>query len=98
MTHRYAGHFTRGLDGRRFKSPKSVIEEDPLVNTVNPRKPKKQKEPDPPPTAKDPDVEAARQEELRRRRKRRGFGSTILTSPLGDSSPANIQRRTLLGG
>ena len=71
--------------------------EDPLVNAVNPPKVKKPNKPKPAPTAESPAVESARQDELAAARRRRGPRSTILTSPLGDTTPPNLQRNALLG-
>lgn len=99
----YAGHVARlhGADlpgARRFKSPKTIFEEDPLKNTLFPKKPKKPKAPPPPPTPLDPEVEAARKAEREARKRRRGRGATILTSALGDTTEPTIEKKTLLGG
>lgn len=94
----YAGHFARLHAERRFKSPKKLFEEDPIRNTIAPKKPKKPKAPPPPPTPLDPAVEAARKAEREARKRRRGRGATILTSSLGDTTEPNIEQKTLLGG
>jgi hypothetical protein len=54
----------------------------------------------PPPTAPSPSSEAvseARRRELEEARRRRGFGATILTSPLGVLGAPLTQGKTLLG-
>lgn len=41
----------------------------------------------------------SRDRELQKRAMAQGFSSTILTSPMGGAtSPANVQRKSLLGG
>lgn len=68
-----------------------------IAQITNPEKPNKAKKPPPPPTIADKAVGEAIQEELQRLRRRRGFGSTILTSPLGDTSSPILQKKSLLG-
>ena len=54
--------------------------------------------PPPPPSGPtEEEAEAALQKEKRIQRGRRGRRSTILTSGLGVTEPANVQRKTLLG-
>ena len=53
--------------------------------------------PEPPPTRDDPDVNAAATAERKRRLAMKGRSSTILTTPWGDETEANIGK-TLLGG
>lgn len=52
----------------------------------------------PPPTAVDPAVLAARQNEQDAAAMAQGRGSTILGNPQGDLSPDTSQKKTLLGG
>jgi hypothetical protein len=53
--------------------------------------------PPPPPAPEDPAVKKAADDAKMAASKRRGFGSTVRTSGLGDTSEASTQRQTLLG-
>lgn len=78
-----------------IKSPLGIFDDASAV--LNPDKPKDAQKTTDPPTIADPAVEAERQAELLRIRRRRGLGSTILTSPLGDTSDPTIRKKVLLG-
>lgn len=60
-------------------------------------KPSTPKMPPPPPTRDDEMAGAAALQERLRRQKAGGSQSTILTSPLGSSTPAPVARTTLGG-
>ena len=96
-TTRYAGLAARLRIDRRFKSPQTIFEEDPLKNTLFPKSPKKPEAPPPVPEASDEAVQAARDAERRRRKKRSGRKSTILTSELGDVTDPSLEKKELLG-
>lgn len=49
------------------------------------------------PTTDSADAERRRKETISRARLRKGFGTSRLTNPLGDTSAAPVQRRTLGG-
>ncbi len=78
-----AGLESPWFDRRRFKS------------VFNPPKPPPP--PPLPPTPEEPQIDDARRRERQARRRRRGLGGTILTSALGDTTPAPARRKTLLG-
>ena len=96
-TTRYAGMAVRQKIARRFKSPETVFEEDPLKNTLFPKSPKKPEAPPPVPEADGEAVQEARDAERRRRKKRSGRKSTILTSELGDVADPTLEKKELLG-
>lgn len=50
------------------------------------------------PTRSDPAIAARKREEELALRRRQGFGQNILTTGLGDTSPAPVARETLLSG
>ncbi len=80
---RFAGLFERPLESRRF-------------SLFSPPSPPSPPPPPPPPPQRDDAAIKARKEEERLARKRRmGFGKTILTSGLGDTSKAPVARKTL---
>ena len=50
------------------------------------------------PTRDDPAIARRKREEELALRRRQGFGQNILTSGLGDTSPAPVSRESLLSG
>ena len=52
----------------------------------------------PVPTPEDPAVDQRRRDVRQALKRRRGRGSTILTSPLGDTTAPQSDRKRLLGG
>jgi hypothetical protein len=59
--------------------------------------PKPPAPPPPPPTVEDPEVMRRREAERQARLRRRGLRASILTSGLGDTGTAPVQRPSLLG-
>ena len=83
---RFAGLFERPLESRRFS----------FFDPPSPPSPPSLPPPPPPLPQRDDAALKARKEEERLARKRRmGFGKTILTSGLGDTSKAPVARKTL---
>lgn len=62
-----------------------------------PSPPEMPKAPDAPPTAQDPNVLDAREDEKRRRLAANGQGGTVLTGSLGLSGAAPTAKKTVLG-
>lgn len=64
---------------------------------TGPSKPPAMPPPAPLPTPEDPSVKANAEKERLAAKRRRGIASTIKTSGLGDTSPANVRRPSVLG-
>lgn len=62
-----------------------------------PSPPKPPPPPAPPAKDADPNVLQARTDQQRRARASQGYGSTIATSPMGDTSSASTAGKVLLG-
>jgi hypothetical protein len=79
---RFAGLFERPPESRRF-------------SFFDPPSPPSPPSLSPPPRRDDAAIKARKEEERLARKRRMGFGKTILTSGLGDTSKAPVARKTL---